>query len=510
MTHTWEQLEGVSLAGEYGLEQWLGSDPTGAFFLTSFGPERQRAVLKLTEENPSTAAAQLTLWQRTSWLDHPSLMALLDCGRTDSGDDSFLYAVFEEPDDSLTAAVRYGPMDEQEACDVLAAVVDALQYLHARGWAHTSIDAEHVVAVGDRIKLASDTLRDANEEHAAQSDDVWALGALVYELATGRRIRPGETAGFSGISDPLRTMLRHAVEPDVDRRWTASQLAEALDARRPGDLQASREALPPAHLDSFSAPVASAEPLIVAEPWRTDVDQRSPELTAADDPWIPAERCSADEDSLAAAPQYEYEEPPADPPNAAHRSPVSEEFAAPVTELPESAPRPPAIMVHEPFSIFGSDGLVSEEPAVEPPPPEEPTILRYVPLVAVAAVALLAIVFVIAQHATSAPPAVAILPPPVAEPAARVIPASAPKPAVPNWRVIAFTYSRYKDAEKKAQSINTKYAGIHAEVYTLGSNPSSYLVSLGAHLTREEATALRRKALGKGLPRDTFIRNFSE
>ena len=76
-------MEGVYLAGQYGLDQWLGSDETGAFYLTSYGPRRERAVLKLMLEDPDRAAVQILLWKEVAELNHPSLMRLLDSGRTE-------------------------------------------------------------------------------------------------------------------------------------------------------------------------------------------------------------------------------------------------------------------------------------------------------------------------------------------------------------------------------------------------------------------------------------------
>src|SRR6185369_3431800 len=106
MNDGWELLEGVSLAGRYALEQWLGSDATGAFFLTTFGPDQQRAVAKLIVEDPDTGSARLELWQQTEQLQHPNLLPLRDCGRTEYGNDFLLYAIFEETEDSLTAALQ--------------------------------------------------------------------------------------------------------------------------------------------------------------------------------------------------------------------------------------------------------------------------------------------------------------------------------------------------------------------------------------------------------------------
>jgi len=79
------------------------------------------------------------------------------------------------------------------------------------------------------------------------------------------------------------------------------------------------------------------------------------------------------------------------------------------------------------------------------------------------------------------------------------------------WRVIAYTYSRMKDAENKARSINQKLPGLNAGVFTpKGRNQPPFLVALGGRMTRNDAAGLQRRALSRGLPRDTFIRNYND
>jgi len=174
MTGVSEGLLGASLGGRYRLERWLGGDDTAAFFLTSFSD--RRAVLKLIPEDRSTAEQQLALWRRTAALSHPHLLPLLDFGRGDAAKRHFLYAVFEFPDDSLSSALRQGPLSETEAREAWNAVVEALRYIHSHGLVHGSLDPDHIVAVGDSIKLASDTLRDPSPSHSA-ADDFRALGS---------------------------------------------------------------------------------------------------------------------------------------------------------------------------------------------------------------------------------------------------------------------------------------------------------------------------------------------
>jgi hypothetical protein len=119
------------------------------------------------------------MWQRTQQLRHPNLLELLNCGRAELAGEIALYAVFESPDDTLSAALKQSPLSEAEAREVLAAVVDALGYLHAQGLAPGALDPEHVVAVGDRIKLSTDALHEA----AGEMPDSDALRAFWYKIS---------------------------------------------------------------------------------------------------------------------------------------------------------------------------------------------------------------------------------------------------------------------------------------------------------------------------------------
>ena len=119
---------------------------------------------------------------------------------------------------------------------------------------------------------------------------------------------------------------------------------------------------------------------------------------------------------------------------------------------------------------------------------------------------------------------------PAAAPAQPVIqkvstPAPSPAPPVPapvsaapartsaspvNWRVVAYTYNRYADAEKKVRTLNGRWSGFHAEVFAPhGRSQGPFFVALGGRMTKEDAQSYYRRVMAKGLPRDTFMRNFS-
>jgi hypothetical protein len=161
MTRLREQWQGVSLPGDYLLERWTGGDDTAGHFEASCAADGRRVAVKLMPANTVNAGAQLALWKRTRGLEHRNLRVLLDCGRAELAGDVVIYAVFEHADETLASAIAQSPLSEAEAREVLEAVVGALDYLKSRGLAHRALDPEHVVAVGDHIKLSTDALGEA-------------------------------------------------------------------------------------------------------------------------------------------------------------------------------------------------------------------------------------------------------------------------------------------------------------------------------------------------------------
>ncbi len=233
----WDQLVGLSLPRGYVLEKYLEEEEGAALYLTSYaqpadpaaGPQEsdspppappvaRQALLKLVSGH-SAVPGQLTVWERLMALSHPNLQGILDCGRAGPlgpHGSHFLYAVFEYPDDHLESAVEAAPLPDSDARDVLAAVEAALEFLHAHGLAHTSVDARHIVAVGDRILLSADTVKPLGLG-ATEAGDWKACGAL-------RRRLLGEAGGPAIPPDDL--------EPPRPRRtlpvWGYAAIAGAV------------------------------------------------------------------------------------------------------------------------------------------------------------------------------------------------------------------------------------------------------------------------------------------
>ena len=105
--------------------------------------------------------------------------------------------------------------------------------------------------------------------------------------------------------------------------------------------------------------------------------------------------------------------------------------------------------------------------------------------------------------ATSVPPATAQIP--VETHASPTGEAADPA----NWRVVAYTYNKRKDADHKAAQISRKFPGFVPEVFSPnGAGRPPYLVALGGRMTRAQAKSLQREVLAKGMPAGTYIQNF--
>jgi hypothetical protein len=76
--------------------------------------------------------------------------------------------------------------------------------------------------------------------------------------------------------------------------------------------------------------------------------------------------------------------------------------------------------------------------------------------------------------------------------------------------VIAYTYVSRTAAEKKVHEISGKWPDLRPQVFAPGGAIGMYLVALGGRMTREDALNLQKRAHGIGLPRDTYVQNYSE
>jgi TonB family protein len=254
MSFSWKQYEGQVINNTFPLQRYLGGSSESAVFLTNVaGPQSSRAAIKLIPEEAS-ADQRLSLWRRASKLTHPNLLQLYQGGRCRLADMDLLYVVMEYAEEDLSQILPQRALTPAEARDMLGPVLDALSDLHRQGLVHSHLKPSNVLATSDQVKLSTDTLFPAGESRKSAAKrtvhdapesanqpltaacDVWSLGVMLIEVLTQRAPdwRPGGQVlpvVPESLPRPFQDIARHALERDLQLRWTMANIAASLNPR---------------------------------------------------------------------------------------------------------------------------------------------------------------------------------------------------------------------------------------------------------------------------------------
>jgi serine/threonine protein kinase len=275
----WGFTPGAELAP--GLRAWalLGDGPRCETWLAWDVARWSAVAVKLPHPDQlgkgKAEAALARELATVSGLAHPAVQRLLDA-RLDAALPHLVYEYVEGP--TLAAVLdEDGPMELVDVVLTGLQLAGTLTWLHGRGLVHLDVKPGNVVlrdgrailidfgitsAVGvppapGRVRGSPPYMAPEQEQRhpAAPSMDLFALGMLLHELATGRRPDPdgdGMGAGGGGevaevLPGALGRVVAALLEPEpADRPATASQVLRQL-----------AEALPP------------GEPLEAEQPWPT-------------------------------------------------------------------------------------------------------------------------------------------------------------------------------------------------------------------------------------------------
>jgi tetratricopeptide (TPR) repeat protein len=240
--------------GPYLIEQRVGSGGMGNVYRAlREGDYRQRVALKVIR--PGLGGGELlrrfqTERQVLAELEHPHIARLLDGGTTDDGRPYFVMEFIDgEPLDRHCARRQ---LSTDERLRLLLAVCAAMEYAHARGVLHRDLKPANVLVTADGTPKVTDfglakRLEGSGDEagptqsgavlgtpsymapeqaagrraEVGPATDVYALGAILYELLTGRPPFLAET--------PLETLRQVLSEEPVPPGRLHPRLARDLE-----------------------------------------------------------------------------------------------------------------------------------------------------------------------------------------------------------------------------------------------------------------------------------------
>ena len=284
MIEVQKHLEGQIADGRYPLIELLGSTPHSSVFRTECddAPNRQAAI-KLIPAPAAASEAQLTRWRLAARFSHPGLLRIFDMGRCDLEGRPMLYVIMELAEENLAGVLPVRPLSPDEASGMLAPVLEALAYLHGKGFVHGHLRPSNILATGDQVKLSTDSIarigesaetRDpldayrAPEAILSATSDIWCLGITVVECLTRhvpeRQVTESNAVVVAtSIAAPFLDFARHCLNPVPQRRWKVPQLQAALgikSAASPAPAESGSNATAPPQTSAASA-FAKANPL---------------------------------------------------------------------------------------------------------------------------------------------------------------------------------------------------------------------------------------------------------
>jgi outer membrane biosynthesis protein TonB len=296
----WTKWESLVINGAFPLRRFLRRSDHSVVFLTEHEAQNLPvAAIKLIPAEPSLDELQLSQWRTVATFSHPHLIRLLDAGRCQLGGHPFLFVVMEYAEQTLAQILPHRALTADEVWDMLPPTLDALAFLHGKNWVHGRLKPPNFLVVNDQLKLSSDTIRPAINGSISTADDVRALGLTIVEALTQRPPeRPGaepEAASWPATLPPdFVDIVRRALSRNPVDRPTIIEL----------QAQINRAPALPSSVAAMPQPEAREPP--AEAPAEAEAPPRAPAETEAP-ARVPAE---AEAEAEAPAPETPAEESP--------------------------------------------------------------------------------------------------------------------------------------------------------------------------------------------------------
>jgi TonB family protein len=229
----WKQWEGETVAGEFPLEEFLGSGPKSAVFRTRIASGS--AVIKLVPAAGAQAEELIAQWNRARELDNPHFIKIVDVGAWENAGLSLAHVVTEYADENLATVLRERALTGDEILEMLPSVASALAYLHSQGLIHGQLKPANIFAVDDTLKLSSDSILPASAL-GDPTGDLRAVAATVVETLTRRSVAfskgDPELDLVSSLPRFFQEIVRNCSGQAGRVQWSAAQLADWLRSQQ--------------------------------------------------------------------------------------------------------------------------------------------------------------------------------------------------------------------------------------------------------------------------------------
>ncbi len=244
--------------GRYKLGRLLGEGQDSAVYLARDTVLDRQAAVKILKQAGGDAYQKVLQEARlASSLDHPFICRVYDVGAPSGEGEGGMppYIAMEYIEgESLAERLEAGPLDAYTLLRLGTQICEALAYAHDRGVVHGDINATNVLVNEECEAKLVDFGCAAGIKAAGATTvqgDVWALGNLLFQMATGKDAlaqmngrEPGELGLREVVSPGLAAIIERCVDTHLSRCYhTAGEVLHDLQAEASGRASTDR-ALP--------------------------------------------------------------------------------------------------------------------------------------------------------------------------------------------------------------------------------------------------------------------------
>lgn len=233
-----------SQIGPYSLETLLGEGGMGQVFRAHDSRLGRAVAIKVVRQEFTGRFEREA--QAIAALNHPNICTLFDVGP------NFLAMELVEGE-SLADRLGRGKLTIERTLTFGAQIASALAAAHAKGIVHRDLKPANIMLAKSGVKVldfglakladrpefvADRTLTAANvvmgtpayiapeQWQGATADarmDLYALGVLLHEMATGTRPVPGDSSRSEDMPARLRDVVEQCLNPDPEERWQSAR-----------------------------------------------------------------------------------------------------------------------------------------------------------------------------------------------------------------------------------------------------------------------------------------------
>jgi serine/threonine protein kinase len=238
-----ERLAVGAQLGPYKIESSVGAGGMGQVYKATDTRLGRAVAIKVSSQQFNARFEREA--RAISALNHPHICTLYDVGP-----DYLVMELVEGP--TLAERLKQGALPMESVLRYGAQIADALAAAHAQGIIHRDLKPGNIMIAKSGVKVLDfglakspqdDTITSSqvvlgspaymapeqrDGKHCDARTDIYALGLVLYEMATGKRLQQDQPAKLDNLPEGLDHVIQRSLDTAPEQRWQSAREVRAV------------------------------------------------------------------------------------------------------------------------------------------------------------------------------------------------------------------------------------------------------------------------------------------